>query len=261
VRIITQFANSFLEYIAAAEDNGVRSGRLSRKLRPPLYAVTRAKGIPTLKSMKSLPLFVLFASLVAAGCRHSLMPSGGGSGTTAGDCGCKVPPEQLKAIKSKSDLTNYASTDSNSAKVKYGVPTQGDSADVAPATKTATPVPPKGGPGAVTEAALGLPFYPGSKASSDAGPSLISDDSEARRVISFRVSADEPKRVLEFYKGKILMKRDGDSYSNGKCCGGTQSTMTGVLKNGAEAKMTANRTDGKKVTIIMVTVKTLKHPA
>ncbi|MHB8635304.1 MAG: hypothetical protein ACYC96_02410 [Fimbriimonadaceae bacterium] len=158
-------------------------------------------------------------------------------------------------------------------KLKDAVPASGETvakkpSEVKPALKAAkpaatTPQKPKASPHSadkdkVKASDLGLPLYPGSIESDDAGPSLISDDAEAIRVISYRFTNDEPSKVLAFYKGKIRLTRDGDEMANTVCCGGKTSTLIGTLPNGAEAKLVATLARGKTKTVIMVTVKTKK---
>ncbi len=59
--------------------------------------------------------------------------------------------------------------------------------------------------GAVTEADLGLEFYPGS---SEAEGSMNSDAGDTKIVMSVRTTSDDPKKVIEFYKGKITDEKD-----------------------------------------------------
>ena len=106
----------------------------------------------------------------------------------------------------------------------------------------------------VKAADLGLPLYPGSRETPEAGRSIISDDSEARRVISFRMTKDDPEKVAAFYRFKFNVTQA----STNPCCGGKTATLMGNLKNGAEAKVVATHAKADKSTTVMVTVKRLK---
>lgn len=53
----------------------------------------------------------------------------------------------------------------------------------------------------VTEAELGLPFYPGSKAKP--GSDFRAEADGEKSVLSVRTTSDDPERVAEFYQNKV----------------------------------------------------------
>ncbi len=57
----------------------------------------------------------------------------------------------------------------------------------------------------VTEADIGIEFYPGSV---EAEGSMNSEAGDTKIVMSVRTTSDDPKKVIEFYKGKIKDAQD-----------------------------------------------------
>lgn len=109
-----------------------------------------------------------------------------------------------------------------------------------------------GGNTTITEADLGVPFYPGSTEKSS-GQAKIETDKE-KNVISVRMSGDLPAKVLEFYKSKIK----GSSTSSFNTDGTDMGICSGNLENGAKFSMTATRQKDAKETEIQIGVGTKK---
>ena len=109
------------------------------------------------------------------------------------------------------------------------------------------------GAGAVSEADLGVPFYPGSEESKDAGLTMISQGPTGKTAMSSRVSKDAPSKVIDFYKDKI----PGGKAASMAIGEGSMSSISGKLANGAQVSVTATN-DGKKDTVVMVSSTTPK---
>jgi len=100
------------------------------------------------------------------------------------------------------------------------------------------------GTSTVTEAQLGVPFYPGSDAVSGKDMQVVADGKQS--YVSFRSTSDSPEKVAEFYKGKVKGPTVTSSASN--------SAVTGKLDSGADFMMFA-RVDGGKTEIQIATSK------
>jgi len=100
----------------------------------------------------------------------------------------------------------------------------------------------------LTEADLGLPFYPGSV---EKASSAVKTDTPEESVISIaRTAPDGPSKVIAFYKDKV--KSAVDSLHSG---GGTEiGTLFGKLDSGADVNVVASREVGKTETVVSVTV-------
>jgi hypothetical protein len=105
--------------------------------------------------------------------------------------------------------------------------------------------------GGVSEADLGLPYYPGSE--EQKGSSSTQDLPKQKIVMCIRTSKDDPEKVGEFYKDKM----EGQSPSNSTAGDVKVMSMLGKLKNGSEASVSATR-QGSKDTLINVMVTTKK---
>lgn len=103
------------------------------------------------------------------------------------------------------------------------------------------------GTGLVSEADLGLPFYPGSE---DAGKGMSSKiEAEGKKVVTcVRTSKDDPDKVLEFYQPKIK----NPSQATGNSGELKSATISGKLDSGADVSIAATK-DGSKDTQIMIT--------
>ncbi|HWA82963.1 MAG TPA: hypothetical protein VG820_06005 [Fimbriimonadaceae bacterium] len=87
----------------------------------------------------------------------------------------------------------------------------------------------------VSEADLGLPFYPGSQESRTG--STISNTADGKDVLSVRTTKDEPQKVGNFYKNKI----SNASISNMESNGTKMVIMSGKLK-GSDVTISAAKT-------------------
>lgn len=87
----------------------------------------------------------------------------------------------------------------------------------------------------VSEADLGLPFYPGSEATT--GRDTKIDAKGKISVICYRTTSDDPSKVGEFYKGKI---KDVSSTSSGE-----MAMISGKLADGRRVAVMAMKKDGK----------------
>jgi hypothetical protein len=103
----------------------------------------------------------------------------------------------------------------------------------------------------ITESDLGVPFYPGSV--EQGSNQMRAETDKEKSFISFRVTSDEPSKVVEFYKDKIRDYSTSESSTSDMATG----TCQGKLDSGAKFTMTAERKkDSSKTEIkIDVTVK------
>ena len=228
--------------------------------------------------MKTYTLFAALAAVVVAGCGHkdetvvtgvdgskmTIKDTGSTGGmviegegkdgskvteTVDGNSGVKIEGTG-KDGTTYSQTTNAAGTtiqgtDKNGNKVSETINGNGMSASDGKGNSTNM------GAGVVTESALGLPFYPGSEEGKDSGLSMKSEDPKAKSVISSRSTKDDPDKVIAFYKDKITGGQSSSANAGGTKVAGITG---GKLSNGAEANVTAIN-DGKRDTVIMVTVK------
>src|SRR5689334_21173623 len=97
---------------------------------------------------------------------------------------------------------------------------------------------------AVSEAELGLPFYPGSVEKKEG--SIKIDTPETLSILSARTTTDEPGKVIAFYKPKV--KEPNTSTTNS---GGIETAvLIGKSDTGADVSISANREKGKSETQI-----------
>ncbi|MFI5385077.1 MAG: hypothetical protein ACHQ50_03060 [Fimbriimonadales bacterium] len=100
----------------------------------------------------------------------------------------------------------------------------------------------------VSEADLGLPFYPGSTEKPAASMTMSGAKGE-KVVMGARTSKDDPAKVIAFYKDKIEGAKDFSMNSDDT----KSATVGGKLKDGSDVAVTASK-KGSDDTEIMVTV-------
>lgn len=105
------------------------------------------------------------------------------------------------------------------------------------------------GQGNVSEADLGVPFYPGSSEGTAGMTNKIENDKE-KIVTSVRTSKDDPSKVHEFYQPKVM------NPSQSSATGGSTkvASISGTLEHGTEITIGATK-DGDNDTQIVVTTK------
>lgn len=107
------------------------------------------------------------------------------------------------------------------------------------------------GLGQVSEADLGVPFYPGSKENNDSSGKM---ESGVDKIVTVtRSTTDDPKKVSEFYKGKIKEAQESNANSGGNQING----LMGKLEDGSDFNMTAAK-NGTQDTQIIIVVKRKK---
>lgn len=100
---------------------------------------------------------------------------------------------------------------------------------------------------AVTEADLGVPFYPGSQESkTDAHMATA----EQTVVVSTRTTTDDPSKVLEFYKDKVKTDAPGAATISTN----EMATVSGKLADGGTITIIASKNTSDKLTTIQVSV-------
>lgn len=104
----------------------------------------------------------------------------------------------------------------------------------------------------ITEADLGLPFYPGSK-EVEYGSSKMETNDQATFSMN-RSTSDMPDKVVEFYKDKFT---DPQMF-NSSASGAVQAQVSGKLKDGSEGAVIAIRDKGESDTKVMITVQRKK---
>lgn len=100
----------------------------------------------------------------------------------------------------------------------------------------------------VTEAELGLPFYPGSKPVEFGSTKM--ETAEGKTFSVNRSTSDMPDKVVEFYKAKFTDPQTFNSSTDGV----VQSQVSGKLADGAEGAVIAMRDKGKSETMVMITL-------
>lgn len=104
-----------------------------------------------------------------------------------------------------------------------------------------------GGNTSVTEAELGVPFYPGS--TEKPGTGFKFEGKGEKSYMSVRVTSDTPDKVADFYKGKVKGSTSGG--------GADMMIVTGLLDSGAKFSVSATKKeDGKTEISIGVSTKT-----
>lgn len=99
----------------------------------------------------------------------------------------------------------------------------------------------------VTEAELGIPFYPGSTP----GDGSMKMNADGRTsVMSVRLTSDDPVKVTGFYKSKVKEPNESSMTADGT----VQATVTGKLENGADVAVMAAKMKGEKETRVTVTM-------
>lgn len=108
------------------------------------------------------------------------------------------------------------------------------------------------GQGTVTEADLGVPFYPRSKEGMAGMTSKVDSDKE-KIVTSVRTTTDDPSKVLEFYQPKVMNPSQSSATS-----GSTKvASISGTLEHGTEITIGATK-DGDKETQVIISTKQKK---
>ena len=162
--------------------------------------------------MKIITTSLIISSLLLIGCSS-------GSGTT----------------NSATDVPNVKSSGSSPTESKGSTPpTDSKTTDA-----SAKPTDPKKD---ISEAELGVPFYPGSEYDAK-GNNFKSVTDAVKEFDTQRTTTDTAKQVADFYMGKIKgakMVGAGDTYK-----------VDGKLDSGAAISCTASKQDGK--TLIIVT--------
>ncbi len=100
----------------------------------------------------------------------------------------------------------------------------------------------------VTEAELGLPFYPGSTVQENSGMKMDTTEGSIRTTV--RTTSDLPAKVAEFYKAKL---KDAGAYSSSND-GNETSTVGGKLDDDRTASVVATRDKDATSTTISITV-------
>jgi hypothetical protein len=98
----------------------------------------------------------------------------------------------------------------------------------------------------VTEAQLGLPFYPGSVEAANGG--MTTETGGVKSVVSMRTTKDDPEKAIAFYKDKV----EGGTASNTNAGDMKMAALAGgKLKDGAEANITAmkQKSEDTQVTV------------
>lgn len=98
---------------------------------------------------------------------------------------------------------------------------------------------------AVTEAEMGLPYYPGSSAI--AGRDIKSNADGKQSLMSVRTSSDKPAKVTAFYKDKIKNPVTADM--------GDMSSVSGALEDGRQVAILVSASNGNSEITITVTTK------
>ncbi|MBN9500889.1 MAG: hypothetical protein BGO01_00760 [Armatimonadetes bacterium 55-13] len=101
----------------------------------------------------------------------------------------------------------------------------------------------------ITEAELGLAFYPGSE-KIETGGAVFEDDKQRTVTCSF-TSKDEPQAIVDFYKGKIK-----DAKSSMADVGETKAGgVSGKREDGSEVSLSISKETGKDANITIVVTK------
>lgn len=173
--------------------------------------------------MKRFSLLVIAACLVVAGCSSNDQ----GSDTT---------------VKTNSDgSTNVTVTNPDGSKTNVSTDKSGSMKIDGPNGSASM-----GAGTSVTEAEIGVPFYPGS--TEKAGASFKMETEKEKAYSSVRTTTDDPTKVADFYKDKVK-----GATSTTTSSGDTTMAMTsGKLENGAKFAMTAVRKNGETETLITI---------
>jgi hypothetical protein len=98
----------------------------------------------------------------------------------------------------------------------------------------------------VSEADLGLPFYPDSVEVANGG--MTTETGGVKSVVSMRTTKDDPDKAIAFYKDKV----EGGTASNTKAGDMKMAALAGAkLKDGAEVNITAmkQKSEDTQVTV------------
>lgn len=180
--------------------------------------------------MKSFTLLALFAIALTAGCGKK------DDVVITGPDGTKITADQNgTSMTIKDDKGNVATINTDDKGGMSMSDGKGGTVEL--------------GTGNVSEADLGVPFYPGS-ADGTAGMSSKVETDKEKIVTSMRTSKDDPSKVLEFYQPKVMNPTQSSATS-----GPTKvASISGTLEHGTEITIGATK-DGDNDTQIIVTAK------
>lgn len=182
--------------------------------------------------MKCTIAFFALSLLVVAGCgakdETTITTPDGAKVTTTEDGGTSVSVDDGKG--GKVDLNTDGKGNIEMSDGKGGSLSVGDS---------------------LSEADLGVPFYPGSTENKSGLSAKVDTDKETVAT-SMRTTKDEPGSVLEFYQKHVRNPKMSNTTGAMKL-----ATISGVLESGSEIAVTANQ-NGSEDTQIVVAVKTKK---
>lgn len=170
-------------------------------------------------------LIVLALALVGCGPKEVTVHTDNGSAT----------------VNSGNGTTHIEATDKEGTKVTENIDAKGVHASTSKGETF------DAGAGAVSEADLKLPFYPGSTGT---GGSMKVDSTESTGAISNRTTKDNPGQVVEFYKSKFKVAQTTSNNMGGQ----EMNALTGKLDDGSDVSVMATKNQGDAETKIMVTV-------
>lgn len=101
----------------------------------------------------------------------------------------------------------------------------------------------------VSEAEMGLPYYPGS--TETPGSAKVTADGKTS-LVCLRETTDDPSKVVAFYKDKVKEGKDANMSSGNT----VMATLSGKLDDGAEVNLVANK-EGAEKTKISISVSRL----
>lgn len=181
--------------------------------------------------------------LALAGCSKSVTVSGSDGekvsvNPTTGDMTIKDKDGKVTEFDNKGDSWTAKSSDGTEMKFEdgklSGTTEKGETFEAGLTT--------------ISEAELGLPFYPGSK-DVEYGSSKSEGGGQSMYSMN-RSTSDLPDKVIAFYKDKFIEPQTFSSSVDG----GTHAQVSGKLKDGAEGAVIALREKGSSDTKIMITM-------
>ena len=146
--------------------------------------------------------------------------------TVTGDNGEKT------TMKTSGDGTNVTVTGTDTNGDKVTMSTEKNGGMKVEGSKTNASI---GGDTEVTEADLGVPFYPGSTAKAGSASKIETDDEKG--YICARETTDDPAKVMEFYKDKVKKSTTMSS--------GDMSSVSGTEDSGATIAIVSQKQGGK----------------
>lgn len=198
--------------------------------------------------MKRYGIVWLIAALLVVGCGNKGVTVTGSEGEkvsvnpTTGDM--TITGKDGKKIEVDNKGDSWTAKSSDGAEVKFE--------DGKVSTKNEKGETFESGITTISEADLGLPFYPGSK-EVEYGSSKMETNDQATYSMN-RSTSDTPEKVVEFYKDKFT---DPQTF-NSSASGTAQAQVSGKLKDGSEGAVIAIRDKGESETKVMITVQRKK---